>query len=334
MVEPPHADAVLQLGKVVVKFGRRYFAPRRQVPFVAGVYDAAPVLCAAAAAVFFQNIQRLRRRGPVIGLQLVQPLPVGCHAGRHDCDAAHLRAQRQQVVQRAAQLGAVVDAAAEHQLAVELDAAGRQFGQVLQRFAAALVGQHPHAQLRVGGVYRDKDGADVHLEDAVDLTVGEVGQRDIVAEQKGKPLVIVFKVQRFPHAGRQLVDKAEHAVVRAAVFFVPEVGLEIAAERLILPFFYLQGTALAVLAEFQRKTRRRCIELVVQRVAQRVAVDGQQRAARVQAQRLRRRSLVHRCDTQSHGGPPFLPRRNKKGEGNALPLQETYASFLMTSWPL
>ena len=77
--------------------------------------------------------------------------------------------QGQKILQGAAQLLPVIDAAAQHQLTVQLNAARRKLGKILQHLTAALIGQHPHPQLRVGGVDRYKNGADVHLNDAVDL---------------------------------------------------------------------------------------------------------------------------------------------------------------------
>ncbi len=120
-----------------------------------------------------------------------------------------------------AQLVAVVDAAAEHQLAVDGDAALHQTGQVLEHLAAALVGQHPHTELRVRGVHRNVDGRDVHLDDAVDLVVLHVRHGDIVAEQKkGQTLVVVLEIQRLSQAAGDLVHKAEHAFVAAGVLLV------------------------------------------------------------------------------------------------------------------
>ena len=98
MVEPPHTHAVLQLGKLVVKFGGRHFPFGGQVPLIAGIYDAAPVFGAAFLGKFFQNVQRFGSGLRIVRGQLVQPLAVVGHAGRHGGDAAHLRAQRQQIV--------------------------------------------------------------------------------------------------------------------------------------------------------------------------------------------------------------------------------------------
>ena len=310
VVEPPHAHAVLQLGKVIVKFRRGQFPLCRQVPLIAGVDHTFSVVFPAAAAVLLQNIQRFGGRIPVIGRQRVQALAVGRDPRRHCSDAAHPGTQRQQVVQRAAQLRAVVDAPAQHQLAVHLDAALRQLLQVGQRFAAPLVGQHPGAQHRVGGVDRDEDGADVHLNDAVDLPVGEVGQRDVVAEQEGQPLIVILEIQALPHTGGQLVDEAEHAMVVAAVLFVPQIGLKVAAERLIPVFFHRQIGLNAVPADRQREPGGGAVKLVVQRVPQGFAVNGDQLHSRRKAQPPGGGVFVHRDDLQCHGAG-LLPKHKK-----------------------
>ena len=130
MVLPPHAHAVLQLGKFVVEFRCGDLPLGGQVPFVAGVDDAAAVLGAALHAELFQNVQRGSGAFLIIRRKLVQFVAVVSDAGGHSGDTAHLGAQRQQVGQCAAQLVAIVDAAAENQLTIQLDAAGSQLGQV------------------------------------------------------------------------------------------------------------------------------------------------------------------------------------------------------------
>ena len=152
MVEPPHADPVLQLGKFIVKFCRGDRALSGEIPLVTGIDDAAAVLGAAAGCEFFQNIERGGGAFLIIRGKLVQALSVIGHAGRHSGDAAHPRVQGQKILQGAAQFLTVIDAAAQHQLTVQLNAARRKFGKILQHLTAALVGQHPHPQLRVGGV--------------------------------------------------------------------------------------------------------------------------------------------------------------------------------------
>ena len=102
--------------------------------------------------------------------------------------------QLAQIVQRAAQLLPVVDAPAQHQLAVHLNARLGELLQVGQRFTCPLVGHHAHPEFWVGGVHRDVDGGNVHVTDALHLMGAEVGQRDVVAEQKAQPLIVVLKI--------------------------------------------------------------------------------------------------------------------------------------------
>ena len=90
----------------------------------------------------------------------------------------------------------------------------------------------------------------MHLNDAVDLPLAEVGKCDIVAKQEGEPLIIILEIQGLPHTRGELVDKAEHAVVGTAVFFVAEISFKIAAERFILRLLYCQRTRFPVPAAF------------------------------------------------------------------------------------
>src|SRR5262245_54510263 len=53
------------------------------------------------------------------------------------------------------------------------------------------------------------------LLDAKEFRLFEVGQRDVVAVQEGKPEVVVLDVQALAHAARQLMDEAEYALVGA-----------------------------------------------------------------------------------------------------------------------
>lgn len=78
----------------------------------------------------------------------------------------------------------------------------------------------------------------MHLDDAVNVGVGEVGQGDIVAVQKGQTGVVVLEVQRLAHAFRKLVDEAEDAFVAAGVLFVHEGRGKLHAG--ILVFFLVQ----------------------------------------------------------------------------------------------
>ena len=92
---------------------------------------------------------------------------------------------------------------------------------------------HLHAQFGVGGMHRHIDGADVHFNNAVDLVLRNVGQGDIVAEQKGHSRIVILEVKTFAQAFGQLVYKAEDALVAATLLLVHQVGIKIKAD--ILP---------------------------------------------------------------------------------------------------
>ena len=107
----------------------------------------------------------------------------------------------------------------------------------------------------------------MQLDNALNLTVCQVGHRDIIAIQKGKTFIVILKVKRFPHTRGQLVNKTEHAM-------------------LIFPFFNRNLLLCTILADRQSEMRRRGIELIVQCIVQGVTINGQQRTARFQAQTL------------------------------------------------
>ena len=229
----------------------------------------------------------------------------------------HHGGQLQQVGKGAAQLVAVVDAAAEHQLAVDSNAALHQTGQVLEHLAAALIGQHSHPQLGVGGVHRDIDGRDVHLDDAVDLVILHIGHGDVVAEQKAQPLVIILEIQALAHTRGQLVDEAEHAVVGAGMLLVAQIGGEIAAKGAALraPDIPLPD-AVGNLC-LQVKAAAVGIKIIVQRIVQLIFIHAQQLIAGLQAQRLGFAARVDAVDLDRHCISP--PDKERRGRHCAIP---------------
>jgi len=145
----------------------------------------------------------------------------------------------------------------------------------------------------------------MQLDNALNLTVRQVGHRDIIAIQKGKTFIVILKVKRFPHTRGQLVNKTEHAMVSTTVLFITKVCFEIAAERLIFPFFNRNLLLCTILADRQSEMRRRGIELIVQCIVQGVTINGQQRTARFQAQTLCGGMFINTDKMQRHSGSSF-----------------------------
>ena len=114
----------------------------------------------------------------------------------------------------------------------------------------------------------------MHLDDAVDLVVLHVRHGDIVAEQKGKPLVIVLEVKALAHTGGQLVDEAEHAVVGAGVLLIAQIGLEIAAKGAVLRALHIPLADAVCHPCFQVEAFAVGVEIVVQAVVQLVLIHA------------------------------------------------------------
>ena len=111
----------------------------------------------------FQQVDDFPRLLRGVGLQRVQPFPVLGQPHRHTGDGLHPGIQRSQLPESALQGGAVIDAGAEDALAVDGNAPLRQLPQIVQLFPGKPVAHHLAAQLRVGGVHRHVDWADVHF---------------------------------------------------------------------------------------------------------------------------------------------------------------------------
>lgn len=86
------------------------------------------------------------------------------------------------------------DAGAGDDLAVHGDVGGGKAAHDLNALSCPLVFQHLHPQLGVRGVYRDVDGADVQVNNALHLALREVGKGQVVAHKEGQPGVIIFKI--------------------------------------------------------------------------------------------------------------------------------------------
>ena len=89
----------------------------------------------------------------------------------------------------------VVDAGNQHDLDVELDPRIEQLVEPLERpvFSGA---DELLANRRVDRVQRHVERREVLLGDALDVLVGEVGERDEVALEEGQAVVVVAQVER------------------------------------------------------------------------------------------------------------------------------------------
>ena len=171
---------------------------------------------------------RLGERTPIVFVMLRQP-------DRHHADRLDVRPQRRQIADRLAEILPVVQARRDHQLRVNFDVVFGQPAQLLHDVGRGGIAQARSANAQIGGVHRDIQRREELIGDALPIVIGEIGQRDEVAVQKRVAVVVVFDVQRPPHAIGHLQHEAERAQVVAAPDVDVERGmLKLDAERLIV----------------------------------------------------------------------------------------------------
>ena len=111
---------------------------------------------------------------------------------------------------------AVVPARTEHDLRVHRDVVVLKKLKLLDDIASKPVVKHPAAQFRLCSVDGNIDRHDVIADDAFLFLWAQIRQRDVIAVEKGHPFVVVFDVERVPHARRHLIDEAEDALIGAS----------------------------------------------------------------------------------------------------------------------
>ena len=192
----------------------------------------------------------------------------------------HLRIERCKVVHRALQLHTVVQTGAANDLAVHGDAAVGKAPHDLERFPGAGIAEQERTQLRVRRMYGDVDGADVQVDDALHLALGQVRERHIIAHEEAQARIVVLEIQRRAHPRRHLVDEAEHAVVGARVSVVHEVGLKVQPQLAAEGLGNVHGVLRPVrAAQAHGQLRVIGVVFIIQHIGDRVAIDGHQPVA-------------------------------------------------------
>ena len=78
------------------------------------------------------------------------------------------------------------------------------------------------------------------LHNPLHVMITHICQGNIIPLQKGKPRIIVLKIQRFSHSCGHLVYKAEHAFISAGTVLVHQALPELQSQSFVLVLFYLQ----------------------------------------------------------------------------------------------
>ena len=190
-----HADAVLVLGQVVVGVERRERPSGEQVVLV-GRVDQPPAergdepLLPRVDDVDDPLAPRPRVCGRISGSVVWSLTPSGTTP-----TVASAREAVEHAEQRVVEHVAVVDARAHHDLAVHLDAGVEQRREPAQAGGAAPVAQQPGPQLGIGGVDAHVQRAELLGDDALEVGLGEAGERGEVAVEERQPVVVVLQRQ-------------------------------------------------------------------------------------------------------------------------------------------
>ena len=325
-----HPDAVFVLRVILVGVILRQRQTGEQIQFIGRIHDAAAV-CTEAPALHRLDLLDggtggLLRKGG----NRAEMLPEFRHAERHDCNRLHRRHHRKEVGKRLVEIVAVIPCRTQHDLAVHRNACFAHLPEIFQRLARFFIAEHFAAELRIGRLHRDID-RHMHFDDALDIMVGQVGQRDIAALQKGKARIVVLEIDRVAHSLRVLVDEAEDAVIAAGTLFVHEGGGKAEPRIVILALFQQKGTFLALPHDLDIQQAVRHGVAVVQHIGNHGAVNGNQAVARPDPRFLCRRAggdfsyfdqiaAPCLCRAGRRGMPFGAQSYNTKREKSSVPL--------------
>ena len=209
-----HADPVLVLGQVVVGVERRERPSGQEEVLVGGVHQAPAQRVDEPLLPRGHDVDDPLRLRPGVRSHLGLG-GVVAHPERHDAHRRRAGEPVEHAEQGVVEHVTVVDAGAHHHLPVHLDAGVEQRREPPEAGGAAPVAQQPGPQLGIGGVDAHVQRAQLLGDDALEIGLGEAGERGEVAVEERQPVVVVLQRQALPHARGQLVDEAERAVVVA-----------------------------------------------------------------------------------------------------------------------
>ena len=291
---PHQTHAVFNLREALVVILIRDIAPGDAQHFVRGENELAAAQIHKPILPFFADGQHFLGLFLGVGAQRIKMLAELGQPHGHQRGALRGGMQGKQRLQGILQHRAVVNAGAQHDLAVELDAVLFKLPQPGQQLCRVGVLHHFDAHGRISGVNGDEQRAGPAAQDAVKLLIVHIGQRDKVAHHQRHAPVVILDIQRLAAGGRHLIDEAEHALVfayargaRHAFAKVQPQGNAGRLDQLQLP------VAAVRLTNVQDQVASGRQRLIIDLVDDLLAVDGQQGIALAQAVAQRRAARLH-----------------------------------------
>ncbi len=225
-----HADAVFKLRVLLVEIVLGKLAARADIHLVRAEKYPRSVFLHALVAEGRDHVYGLRRMLGSKRLERIQALAVFRKTDRNYRHTVHRRVHRRKIFHCAHESPVVVKARAAYDLAVHDDTAVCKAAHYIDAFPRVFIAQELDAQLRVGSVDGDIHGAYVQVCYALYLALGEVRERDVVSQKEAQSRIIVLKIHRLAHSLRELIDKAEHAVICAASRIIHKILGKLKAE--------------------------------------------------------------------------------------------------------
>ena len=190
------------------------------------------------------------------------------------------RVQRGELPHAVVQFLLIVEAGAADDLTVHHDAGLRKALLGAEALTGPGILQHPDAELRVHRVHRYIHRAHMKGDDPLNLPLGEIGQGDVIAQEKAQPCIVVLEVHGRTHPLRELIDEAENAVVGAGTRPVHQIALKVQTQVAALRLPDVQTVFRAVRpGEKQMQIPVIGVELIVEDVEDAFSVDAEQPVA-------------------------------------------------------
>jgi hypothetical protein len=218
--------------------------------------------------------------------------PVPGQADRYGRDRKETR-EPGQILKTAVHFGAVIDTRDQNQLCVEIDPGPFQTSEILEHLRALGVPDQRHPELWVGGMDGNVHRADLFALDALPIGLIEVRQGHEVAVQHGIAEIVVHDVERLPHSLGNLLDETERAGVFAQTHPV-EGGIAEGDAPVFVAFKReVVGSDLTVMLDVERHLLRLRLELEVECIEHRAAIDRDDPVSLLNAQLGRERARRH-----------------------------------------
>ena len=146
-------------------------------------------------------------------LQRIKALSVFGKSYRYNRNALKDRCVSGKLLKAVFQLIPVINTFTQYDLSVHGDPCVIQHIHLLQGLSCKAVMQHFAPEFRIHCLERNVDRFQMIADHTLNILLTHVGKRHIISLKKGKPGIVILKIQRLTHIRRHLVNKTEHALI-------------------------------------------------------------------------------------------------------------------------